>query len=110
MVLVAAAILAALAVGGPGAGAQPERSAATLTPRSLDPLTLQGRGFKKRERVRVTVTPSSGEPITRRVRAKWGGSFSVRVDGVQACNGFEAVAVGRRGSRASMQFSALLCP
>jgi hypothetical protein len=110
MALVAAAIVAALALGGAGSGARPERSAATLAPRSLDPLTLQGRGFKRRERVRVTVTPTSGEPLTRRVRAKWGGSFSVRVDGVQACNGFEAVAVGRRGSRASMQFSALICP
>jgi hypothetical protein len=113
MVLVAAAIVVALAVGGSGAGAQPERSAErpTLTPRSLDPLQLQGRGFQKRERVRVTVTPtSSGEALTKRVRAKRGGSFSVRFDGVQACNGFEGVAVGRRGSRASMQFSALICP
>jgi hypothetical protein len=111
MVLLAA-IVAALAVGGSGAGTQPEGSAErpTLTPRTLDPLQLQGRGFEARERVRVTVTPSSGEALTKRVRAKRGGSFSVRFDGVQACNGFEGVAVGRRGSRASMQFSALICP
>ena len=110
MRVLAVLLMAALAFGETGAGAQPQDSRATLTPRSLDPLQLQGRGFKKRERVRVTVTPSSGDPQTKRVRAKRNGSFAVRFDGVQACNGFEGVAVGRRGSRASMQFSALICP
>jgi hypothetical protein len=109
--VLAVLIMAALAgFGGTGAGAQPERSRATLAPRSLDPLVLGGEGFKRPERVRVTLTPTSGEPMTKRVRAKRSGKFAVRFDGVQACNGFEAVATGRRGSRASMQFSALLCP
>jgi hypothetical protein len=110
MRLLAVLLMAALGLGGTGAGAQPERSRATLTPRSLDPLVLRGDGFKRRERVRVTLTPTSGEPIAKRVRAKRRGTFAVRFDGVQACNGFEGVAVGRRGSRASLQFSALLCP
>ena len=110
MRLLAILLMAAFGLGGTGAGAEPERSRATLTPRSLDPLVLKGEGFKRRERVRVTLTPTSGEPLTKRLRAKRGGTFSVRFDGVQACNGFEAVAAGRRGSRASMQFSALLCP
>ena len=80
-------------------------------PRSLDPLRVGGNGFKRRERVRVTVTPTSAdEGVTKRVRAKRDGSFSVTFKGVQACNGFEGVAVGRRGSRASFQFSALMCP
>jgi hypothetical protein len=110
--ILAVAIVAALAFGETGAGAQPDRSAAraTLTPRSLDPVVLQGDGFKRRERVRVTVTPTSGEGKTKRVRARRDGSFSVPFKGVQACNGFEGVAVGRRGSHASFQFSALMCP
>jgi hypothetical protein len=111
MRLLAVLTMAALVgLGSTGAGAQPERSRATLTPRSLDPLVLKGEGFKRRERVRVTLTPTSGDPQTKRFRAKRNGKFAVRFDGVQACNGFEAVAAGRRGSRASMQFSALICP
>jgi hypothetical protein len=110
MRVLAVLLMAALATaGGTGAAAQPE-TRAKLTPRSLDPLVLQGNGFKRRERVRVTLTPTSGEPQTKRFRAKRNGRFAVRFDGVQACNGFEAVAAGRRGSSASMQFSALLCP
>jgi hypothetical protein len=110
MRLLAVLLMAALGWAGAGAAAHAERSRATLAPRSLDPLVLKGEGFKRRERVRVTLTPTSGDPLTKRFRAKRGGSFSVRFDGVQACNGFEAVAAGRRGSRASMQFSALICP
>jgi hypothetical protein len=110
MPVLAALLMAALALlGGTSAAAEAERPRATLTPRSLDPLVLQGEGFRRRERVSVTLTPSSGEPIAKRVRARR-GRFSVRFGGVQACNGFEAVAHGRRGSSASIQFSALLCP
>jgi hypothetical protein len=108
------AITAALAFAGlaASAGAQPERPAAhaTLMPRSLHPLQLGGNGFQRRERVRVTVTPSSGESVTKRVRARWDGSFVVTFAGVRPCDGLEGVAVGRRGSRASFQFSALICP
>jgi hypothetical protein len=94
-----------------GAAAQPVRSGgATLMPRGLDPLVVGGSGFKRRERVRVTVTPTSGDGVTKRVRAKRNGSFSVRFYGLEPCNGLEGVAVGRRGSRASFQFSALMCP
>ncbi len=108
---VAIVALLALAATGGGAAAQPLRSdGATLTPSRLDPLVLGGSGFKRRERVRVTVTPTSGDRATKRVRAKRNGSFSVRFDGLEPCNGLEGVAVGRRGSRASFQFSALMCP
>jgi hypothetical protein len=80
-------------------------------PRSLDPFAVKGSGFKRRERVRVTVTPTSAETgVTKRVRARRDGSFSVTFEGIQACDGLEGVAVGRRGSRASFQFSALTCP
>jgi hypothetical protein len=104
-----AALLVLVGTGG-SAGAQPARqhAGATLMPRSLDPFAVKGSGFKRRERVRVTVTPTSAEQgVTKRVRARRDGSFSVTFRGIQACNG---VAVGRRGSRASFQFSALTCP
>jgi hypothetical protein len=106
-----AAVLALLATGA-GAGAQAESRAggATLAPRGLDPLQLKGSGFKRRERVRVTVTPTSGSEVAKRVRAKRNGSFTVTFKGVPTCNGVEGLAVGRRGSRASFQFSAVGCP
>jgi hypothetical protein len=82
------------------------RRHAKLVPAGLDPLTLHGSGFRRFERIRVTVTPVIGAPATKRVRANRHGSFRVtfrrlRADG----NGLEAVAVGRRGSRASFQYS-----
>jgi len=95
------------------AGAERERSAAApaeLKPRSLAPLQLSGSGFKRRERVRITVTPTGGESVTKRLWAKRNGSFTATFAGVEACNGLEAVAVGRRGSRASFQFAAVGCP
>jgi hypothetical protein len=107
---VGVAIAAMLALGGAGTSAAAQAERATLMPHSLEPLRLKGDGFKRRERVRVVVTPSSGEGRSKRVRAKRDGSFSVTFRGVRPCDGFEGVAVGRRGSRASFQFSALLCP
>jgi hypothetical protein len=107
-----AALLVLVAASG-SAGAQPARqhAGATLMPRSLDPFAVKGSGFKRRERVRVTVTPTSAEQgVTKRVRARRDGSFSVTFKGIQACDGVEGVAVGRRGSRALVQFSALTCP
>jgi hypothetical protein len=82
------------------------RRHAKLMPVRMAPVTLTGSGFHRFERVRVTVTPVIGSPATKRVRANRHGSFRVtfrrlRADG----NGLEAVAVGRRGSRASFQFS-----
>lgn len=94
------------------AGAEPAQpaAAAKLMPRSLEPLQLAGSGFKRRERVRITVTPTGSEAHSKRLRAKRNGSFTARFAGVDACNGIEAVAVGRRGSRASFQFAAVGCP
>jgi hypothetical protein len=85
------------------------RRHANLLPVRLAPLTLHGTGFHRFERVRVTVTPVIGSPATKRVRANRHGAFRatfrrLRADG----NGLEAVAVGRRGSRASFQFSSFL--
>ena len=82
---------------------------ARLRLEKLSPLTVIGDAFGKRERVRVTITPTSGAPATKRLRAKRSGTFVVRFPGVETCGGFEAVAVGRRGSRASLQFSSVGC-
>jgi hypothetical protein len=82
---------------------------ASLRPEKLSPLTVIGAGFGKRERVRVTITPTSGAAVSKRLRAKRGGTFTARFPGVETCGGFEARAVGRRGSRASFQFSAVTC-
>jgi hypothetical protein len=82
---------------------------AHLAPSSLEPLKVKGSGFHARERVRVRVTPSTGDAITRRVRATGRGSFVLSFAGIQACGGIEGVATGNRGSHASFQSSSLLC-
>ena len=109
-----AAVAASLALLVPAgaAGAQPLRAAAdpTLSPRSLSPLKLKGSGFERRERVRVTVTAGGGKERVKRLRARRTGSFVVTFQGVSLCDGIEAVAVGRRGSRASFQIASFGCP
>jgi hypothetical protein len=60
--------------------------------------------------VRVTVIPSTTARITRRVRATGRGTFVLTFSGVEACAGVSGVATGSRGSHASFQFSALVCP
>jgi hypothetical protein len=82
---------------------------ARLAPSSVVPLTVKGTGFHARERVRVRVTPSTGDAITRRVRATGRGSFVLSFAGIDACGGVEGVATGTRGSHASFQFSSLAC-
>jgi hypothetical protein len=114
-VLAAVAALA-LACGdgsaSPGdAAVLPASRHAVLQPDGLAPLRLRGTGFRPRERVRVTVTPSAGAPIVRRVRANGHGRFGVTFAGISPCAGVEARATGTRGSRASFQLSssALAC-
>jgi hypothetical protein len=82
---------------------------AQLAPSSLEPLKVKGTGFHARERVRVRVTPSTGDAVTRRVRATGRGSFVLSFAGIQACGGIEGVATGNRGSHASFQSSSLIC-
>jgi hypothetical protein len=93
------------------AGAEADRSAAQakIVPRSLAPLEVRGTGFKRFERVRVTVTPVGGAAVTERLRARRKGTFTATFAGIDACNGIEAVAEGRRGSRASFQLAAIGC-
>jgi hypothetical protein len=97
--------LLAAACGDEAPEARPTASHAVLRPATITPLRLQGTGFHAGERVRVTVTPSTGEGITRRARAGRRGSFTIGFPGIEACGGIEGIARGSRGSRASFQFS-----
>jgi hypothetical protein len=108
-VLLAAAALAhadgsqgrAAATTQPAAGAH----RAVLLPTTSAPLRVRGSGFRGRESVRVTVTPSSGYAIVRRIRATSRGTFALTFAGVDPCGGVEGVAAGSRGSHASFQLS-----
>jgi hypothetical protein len=110
----AALALAAHSGGGASApdpagqgGGQAARHRATLMPVVGDPFKVRGSGFRARERVRVTVTPTGGERTVRRVRATGRGTFVLAFSGIQPCGGVEGVAAGTRGSHASFQFSSL---
>jgi hypothetical protein len=76
---------------------------ASLSLRSLRPLTVLGRGFKAGERVRV-----SGAGVKRVVASRRGG-FAVRMAYQDPCASLSITAVGSKGSRASLNFSQLLC-
>lgn len=76
---------------------------ASLSIKSMSPLTVAGSGFKPGESVRIS---GAG---TKRVAASRRGAFSVRLPGVDPCGSLTIVAVGTKGSRASMNFSQLLC-
>jgi len=82
----------------------PARGSATLSLKSMGPLVVVGQGFKPGESVRISGLGAQ------RVNASPGGRFTVNLDGAaDKCNGLTLVAVGSRGSRASLNFSQLLC-
>jgi hypothetical protein len=68
------------------------------------PLEGTGRSFKAGERVSVR-TAGKRKATTAGSR----GRFVVRFAGQSSCNGGTIVAVGAMGSRASVNFSQLLC-
>jgi hypothetical protein len=108
------ALLAALVVGAPGAdgAARAQRPAPTPTIvlSGVSPVAIKGSGFQRRERVRITVTLVGGNSRTKRVRAQ-GGAFKVTFKHLDGCDGAEADAVGRKGSRASFSFASVAgCP
>jgi hypothetical protein len=80
-------------------------AAAHIVPVSTHPVKVHGTGFARHERVRVTVTESTGGTFTHRVRAGRGGSFTVRFPHANAVGGLNGVAAGSAGSHASFQFS-----
>lgn len=76
---------------------------ASLSLRSLRPLTVLGRGFKSGERVRV-----SGAGLKMVVASRRGG-FVVRMAYHEPCASLTITAVGSKGSRASLNFSQFRC-
>jgi hypothetical protein len=66
-------------------------------------LIVAGTGFKPRESVRLTGS------ATLRVRASARGTFTVRIRSADPCRDLTLRAVGSKGSRASVQYSQLLC-
>jgi hypothetical protein len=93
--------------GQPAPGSAAHR--AKLVPLVGTTFRVRGSGFRARERVRVTVRESAGEPVVRRVRATGRGTFVLAFSGIEACGGVEGVAAGGRGSHASFQFSTFTC-
>jgi hypothetical protein len=108
-------VLGAFAASAPppasSAGAPPAVvRRAVLTPAAGTPFRVRGSRFLARERVRVTVTPTGGRGITRRVTASARGTFVLTFEGVLPCRGVNGRATGSRGSRASFAFSSFRCP
>jgi hypothetical protein len=82
---------------------------AVLIARSVTPFRVVGSRFRAGERVRVTVRPTGGAGIVRRVTASRRGTFSLAFAGVHVCAGVSGKAVGSRGSRAAFSLSAIMC-
>jgi hypothetical protein len=105
-------ILGVLALGCSSVSTE-AASRATLRVTDSSPLTVRGTSFKARERVRVSFTLET-RTVVRRVRATAGGRFTasagedVRVD--RCGDFFLVVAVGNRGSRASLKAPLPDCP
>ncbi len=91
---------------GTGSGADGGSTQVVLKPRllvaELYPLTVNGVGFKPRER--VTVTLDGGKRGTRRVQASRQGRFTVRFPvRLGRCATVTVRAIGSRGSRVVYQ-------
>ena len=99
MILVLTAILVAFSAGaaGPEADAKAKRPSLKVT--LVQPFTLAGRGFKARERIRI-----SADANRKSLRATATGGFVARLVAVDPCNAFAILAVGNRGSRASLSY------
>src|SRR3954452_5258600 len=82
---------------------------ALLFARHTTPFRVTGARFLAGERVRVTVTPTGGAGIVRRITASRRGSFALASPGVHVCAGVSGKAVGSRGSRAAFSLSAIMC-
>jgi hypothetical protein len=102
LLLVAVAILtmASTAAGSDTAPPTKPTGRAGLNIVETDPVTLAGRAFKARERVRLSV-----DGRRKSVTASARGSFRVVFPEANACNGFVAVARGSAGSHASVAFA-----
>ena len=97
------ALFAVVALAGGGAATPKLRAV------DLDPLTLNGSGFRANERVRLLV---AAPPVvkSRLVRAGARGRFRVAFAvKVGRCDSAVVQAIGLRGSRATFQHDALDC-
>jgi hypothetical protein len=97
-------LAAALAIGVAGIGdAVGSASKASLRLIDRQPLSVQGRYFFARERVRVRVTGDAS--ASRSLRANAAGSFSARFADIAVgrCDVVRIVAVGGRGSQATLK-------
>jgi hypothetical protein len=99
-------LAALLAVVGAFAGSGHH---ARLTASGIETLKVRGSGFHARERVRLTITPSTKHRLVRHVRTTRRSRFVVSFANVEACAGVSGVAAGSRGSHASFQYSSLVC-
>jgi hypothetical protein len=119
MRLAAAIALVVLLVGGAAAFARPSAvprdgravttRRAVLFARSVTPFRVSGARFLPGERVRVTVRPTGGARIVRRVTASRRGTFVLVFPRVHVCAGVSGKAVGSGGSRAAFSLSAIMC-
>ena len=82
---------------------------AVLFARNTRPFRVAGSRFLAGERVRVTVRPTGGVGIVKRITASRRGTFLLAFPSVHICAGVSGRAVGRRGSRASFSLSAIMC-
>jgi hypothetical protein len=101
--LVLLAGVVALALVAPASTSQ-ARAHASLTLAALQPLSVRGHHFHRRERVRVMLHPTGGDTSVRRVRASRAGRFSATFPsgGSGPCTRFTVTATGRQGSRATL--------
>jgi hypothetical protein len=95
-----AAFLAVSAVLLPAGALASSTRKAHIAVRSTSPVSIQGTGFKARERVVVTVMAKSTR--TKAVRATTGGAFAVTFPSVSIgyCQEYAIRAKGNRGSTA----------
>jgi hypothetical protein len=112
MRLAAICLLALVASPVAVAAAEGTKAQPSLRVGTLSPLRLDGEGFRKRERVEVTVSLEDAT-LRRTVRARHSGRFVARFHDIaidRCSSGFTAHAVGRHGSRASAKLPQLQCP
>jgi hypothetical protein len=102
----------ALVFVGAGSGAAPTSSAGRPALRLVRPapLELRATGFRSGELVRLRVL--APKPASRRASANAAGAFSASFPAVSIdrCSVLAIVAVGARGSRASLKRPAVYCP
>ena len=81
----------------------PSNGRASISLGSIQPITIVGRGFKPGEQVRVSGAGTKTVVATRQ------GGFRIRMASRNPCPSLSITAVGSKGSRASLNFSQLLC-